>query len=101
MGFALISAEVNDLILKYQYLNIDYLLTVAWGIYAGAIILYGIIKDKKYLKITGIWISILSILRLFFFDLADSDAVYKIIALIVLGSILLLVSYFYNRYKKE
>ena len=70
-----------------------------WIVYAGIVTTFGIFKNKKFLKNTGIWISILAILRIFIFDLSGVEAAYKLAAFLVLGTILMIVSYFYNKYK--
>ena len=62
----------------------------------------GILKNRRYLINTGIGIFILTIVRIFVYDLAKVDALYKLIAFLALGIILMLVSYIYtvNKNKK-
>lgn len=101
LGFVLVHIETNDFINSSSIDNLEYLLTVMWIIYAGLIILAGIFKNKKFLKNTGIWISILAICRIFIFDLDGTSMLYKLVAFLTLGAILMIVSYFYNKYNKE
>lgn len=101
LGFILVHIETNDFINSASICNINYLLTVMWLVYAGFIILAGIFKNKKFLKNTGIWISILAICRIFIFDLDGTDMIYKLVAFLTLGAVLMIVSYFYNKYNKE
>jgi uncharacterized membrane protein len=61
----------------------------------------GLFKDQKPLTNTGIWISILTVLKVFIFDLSRVDALYKLIAFLFLGVILMIVSYFYSKYKNK
>ena len=100
LGFILIHIETNDLIQAYFNDNINWILTLMWIIYAGSIITTGIFKNARFLKYTGIWISICTILRIFIFDLKETDMLYKFIAFISLGVILMIVSYFYNKFNK-
>ena len=99
LGFILVHIETNDLINAYLVTDLSYLVSIMWIVYAGIVTTFGIFKNKKFLKNTGIWISILAILRIFIFDLAGVEAAYKLAAFLVLGTILMIVSYFYNKYK--
>lgn len=95
LGFILVHSEASDFVNLHT--TMDYIVTVSWLMYAGAIILCGIFKNIKYLKNTGIWLSIIAICRIFIFDLADTDIIYKLVAFLTLGIILMVVSYFYNK----
>lgn len=98
LGFWLINIETADLADKLE--NMPYLQSVMWILYAGIISITGIFKNKDYLRITGIWISILTILRIFIYDLANIEAIYKLAAFLTLGTILMIMSYYYNKYKQ-
>ena len=63
--------------------------------------LIGIFKEKSVLKNFGIWVLILAILKVMLFDIADMAIHYKFIAFIVLGVILMIVSYFYSKIKSK
>ena len=80
-----------------HYYNIEWLISVMWILYSGTVSLLGIFKNKKFLKITGIWLVILAISRIFIYDLANVDLIYKLIGFVVLGIVLILISYFYNK----
>lgn len=95
IGFFLVHVETCDFINAYNAAN--WLLTLMWLIYAGIITLWGIFDQRKILKNAGIWINIAAICRIFIFDLAGTDMVYKLVAFIALGIILLIVSYYYNK----
>lgn len=97
LGFLLLHFEASDYIEKIGGLH--YLISIIWILYAGIISIIGIFKNKEYLKIAGIWISILSIIRVFIYDLSGVDAVYKLAAFLTTGTILMIISYYYNRYK--
>ena len=97
LGFVLIDIEASDFISLSSLSNINWLNTLMWILYAGILTLFGIFKNLKFLKYTGIWISIMTILRIFVYDLKDTDMLCKFVAFLSLGSILLIVSYFYNK----
>ena len=98
LGFLYIHFESAN-ILKY-FTNIDWIISVAWVLYAGIISAIGIFKNKKVLKISGIWLSIITVCRLFLYDFATLNLIYKLIAFITLGAVLLIVSYIYNKRKE-
>lgn len=97
MGFLLLNAEINDLIRIFKLENVYYLVSVSWILYAGLVTLCGIFKNKKYLTYSGIVLSLLSISRVFLYDLESVDILYKFVAFLILGLILMLLSYVYNK----
>ena len=99
LGFCYIHFESVN-ILKY-FTNIEWVISVSWVLYAGILSTVGIFRNKKVLKISGIWLSILTVCRLFLFDFATLDMIYKLIAFITLGAVLLIVSYIYNKRKED
>lgn len=75
--------------------------SLVWILYSGVSTLIGIFKEKSVLKNFGIWVLILAILKVMLFDIADMAIHYKFIAFIVLGVILMIVSYFYSKIKSK
>lgn len=76
-------------------------LSILWGVYALAVIALGIRMEKKHLRIGAIGLLGVTLLKLFFYDLADLDAIARTIVFVILGLLLLLASYLYNKYRKE
>ncbi|MDX2049542.1 MAG: DUF2339 domain-containing protein [Chitinophagaceae bacterium] len=74
-------------------------LSIIWGFYALFLIVAGIWKKRKHLRIGAIVLFAATLIKLFIYDLAGSNTITKTISFISLGVILLLVSYLYNRYK--
>jgi uncharacterized membrane protein len=74
-------------------------LSILWGVYSLGLILLGIFKGKKYLRILAIVFFFLTLLKLFFYDLADMDTVSKTVIFLVLGTLLMIISFLYNKYK--
>jgi len=97
-GFALIHFEANDIVQAFGVG--EYLISVCWIVYAGIITATGIFLDKKYLKLSGIWLSILSVVRIFIYDLANVEMIYKLVSFITLGIIFMYISYYYNKKEK-
>ncbi len=96
-------------IISYEYINWTSIagardqfkvgLSIIWGLYALGLVVYGISRKQKYLRLAAIVLFVITILKLFLFDLAEAGTITKTISFITLGVILLLVSYLYNRYK--
>ncbi len=100
LGFILMSIEVIDYINKFN-LTSNYIVSILWILYVGIITTIGILKGNKVLKNSGIWLSFLVLARIFIYDLANIETVYKLIIFITLGIIFMVTSYIYNKNKKE
>jgi uncharacterized membrane protein len=72
-------------------------LSVVWGLYASGLLIAGQVRRLVLLRVMGLALLSLTILKAFFWDLSSLDRVYRIISFIMLGAILLVVSYFYQR----
>jgi hypothetical protein len=73
-------------------------LSILWGIYSASIIAFGMWKHKKHLRLLGIAIFALTIVKLFLYDLASLSTISKTIVLVALGILLLGTSFLYNKY---
>tara|TARA_R110000765_G_scaffold229451_4_gene332951 strand:+ start:157 stop:405 length:249 start_codon:yes stop_codon:yes gene_type:complete len=72
-----------------------------WGTYSLLLVIIGIWKRKKYLRIGGISLFGITLIKLFFYDIADLDTISKTIVLVSLGLLLLVISFLYNKYTKQ
>ncbi len=99
LGFFFIHCESVGLSNAYE--NISFIISLAWVLYSGGITICGILLNRRYLINSGIFIIILTIFRIFIFDLAKVEALYKLIAFLALGIILMLVSYIYTANQKK
>lgn len=97
LGFILLHYEMNDVITKYDIIEGQYLVSLCWILYAGTITTLGILQNKDFFKNSGIGLCILSIAKILIFDLSNIDILYKFIAIITLGIILMILSYMYNK----
>ena len=97
-GFLLCHIESVGLTKMYgdEY---QYVISLVWVLYSGIITTFGIIKNKDYLKYSGIVLSVLTIARIFMYDLAKVDMLYKLVICLALGIILMFVSYVYAKRK--
>lgn len=74
-------------------------LTIFWGIYALLLIGLGIYKQKAHLRIGAIVLFAVTLVKLFFYDIADLDTISKTVVFVILGVLLLTISFLYNKYK--
>ncbi len=74
-------------------------LSIICGVYALALIFAGIIRKKKHLRMGGMCLFGLTLLKLFFYDLSSLSTISKTIVLLMLGILLLVASFLYNKYK--
>lgn len=74
-------------------------LSILWGVYALLLIVLGIRAHKKHLRIAAIVLFGATLLKLFFYDLADLDTISKTIVFVSLGLLLLGISFLYNKYR--
>ena len=76
-------------------------ISVVWTIYGGALLTIGIARRSKLLRVMGLLLLGLTIFKVFLFDLSSLEKLYRIISFIVLGLILLTVSFLYQRYRQR
>ncbi len=76
-------------------------LSILWGVYALSLIILGIWKNKKYLRIAAIVLFGVTLVKLFFYDIASLTTISKTIVFVSLGLLLLIISFLYNKYKHK
>ena len=76
-------------------------LSVIWMVYGGAMLVVGIARHTRLLRIMALLLLGLTILKVFFVDLSELERFYRIISFIVLGAILLAVSYIYQKLQQR
>ncbi|MEI6277535.1 MAG: DUF2339 domain-containing protein [Prolixibacteraceae bacterium] len=74
-------------------------LSILWGVYSLLLISLGIWKKKKYLRVGAIALFGVTLIKLFFYDLIDMDTISKTIVFVSLGTLLLIISFIYNKFK--
>src|SRR5690606_37529813 len=60
-------------------------ISIYWSLFAIAMLLAGILKNRAALRGIGLFLLAWTILKVFFVDLAGLDQLYRIVAFIVLG----------------
>ncbi len=89
---AVAAGQLRDLRLARQLS-----LSVLWAVYGGALLVFGLARRNRLLRVMALALLGLTTGKVFLFDLASLDKLYRIISFIVLGAILLAVSFLYQQ----
>ncbi len=76
-------------------------LSIIWMLYGGAMLVAGLIRSSKLLRLMGLILLAVTTLKVFLLDLSSLDKIYRIVSFIVLGAILLGVSFMYQHWQKK
>ncbi len=74
-------------------------LSILWALYAITLLALGFLRKNRLLRLAGMGLFGVTILKLFFVDLSYLEQLYRIISFMVLGVILMLASFGYSKYK--
>jgi uncharacterized membrane protein len=74
-------------------------LSILFGVYALFLVILGIRKKRAYLRYAAMVLIGATLLKLFFYDLASLDTISKTIVFVILGVVLLVISFLYNKYR--
>lgn len=76
-------------------------LSVIWAAYGGGLLSTGIVRRSRLLRMMALLLLGVTIIKVFLFDLAELDRFYRIISFIVLGIVLLAVSFLYQQRERR
>jgi uncharacterized membrane protein len=74
-------------------------LSILWGVYAIYILYMGIVRSFAALRVTAMIILGITLAKLFFYDITKLSTIAKTVLFMLLGGLLLVGAYFYQRYK--
>ncbi len=77
------------------------LLTTAWGVQGLTLLIAGFPLRERILRLEGLAMLLLCILKLFLYDLRNLETIYRILSFVALGLILLGVSSIYTRFRER
>jgi hypothetical protein len=96
----LLSTEIIYLIKLFNFsFGNKILLTILWVMYSIFLIINGIKTNKSYLRIGALGLMAISLLKLFFYDIQNLDNFAKTIVFVVVGVLMLIASFLYNKFK--
>jgi len=75
-------------------------ISILWSFFALGLILAGILRDTREMRYVGLGLFAVVVWKVFFRDLQDLDPLYRIVAFIVLGVLVLLGSFLYLKFRQ-
>ena len=76
-------------------------LTVLWAIYGIGIIVVGFLRDESRIRLAGMGLLAVPVVKLFVFDVFLLEQIYRVAAFVTLGALLLATGLLYQRYSTE
>ena len=76
-------------------------LSILWSVYSLILVSLGIYKKKKHLRIFALMLFGITLAKLFLYDISNLSTISKTIVLIILGLLLLIISFLYNKFKDK
>jgi len=73
-------------------------MSILWGVFALLLISYGFWRNAKHIRLMAISLFSLTLIKLFFYDIADMSTIAKTLIFIILGILLLITSFLYNKF---
>jgi hypothetical protein len=98
-AFALMGVALLSILLYYEVQGS--LLTIAWGAQAVALVIAGFAVQERTLRLAGLGMFGVCILKLFFYDLRNLETLSRILSFIVLGLVLMGASWLYMRFREK
>jgi len=98
-GYAVLASALLVLFLSYEVSGS--MLTVAWGAQGLALLIAGFLIRDRSLRLPGLVVLVGCILKLFAYDLRNLETPARIASFLVLGVILIGVSWGYTRYRER
>lgn len=99
MLFLYLTLETNALLHTY----LDGLrpggVSILWAVFALSLILRGIVRREAAVRYVGLGLFAVVVWKVFFVDLSQLDQIYRIVAFIVLGIVVLAGSFVYLKYR--
>ena len=106
LTFWLINLEVFDYFSRGRYVELgferefarDLTLSVAWGVYAMVLLVLGLWRSVRPLRVAALAFLVLTVAKVFLYDLATLTGLYRVLSFLGLGVSLILVSLLYQRF---
>jgi uncharacterized membrane protein len=76
-------------------------ISILWSVFALSLVLGGIVRHIRGLRYAGLTLFAIVVVKVFFADLAELDQIYRIVAFIVLGILVLCGSFLYLKHRQS
>lgn len=104
--FALVNLEIFDYFSAGRYVEFDWqrryardlAMSFGWGLYALSLLLIGVVRRGRALRLIGLAFLLLTVAKVFLVDLSSLVGVYRVLSFLGLGIALVLVSLLYQRF---
>ena len=96
--YSLLASALLTLLLYYEMQG--NLLTITWTVEGFVLLALGFLIRERTFRLSGLSLLMVCLLKVFLIDLRGVETLHRIFSFIVLGVILLLVSFGYTRYKE-
>jgi uncharacterized membrane protein len=100
LAFVFLSLELNTFLSQFVPALRPGGISILWSLFALGLIIGGIRKNVGPVRFTGLGLFTVVALKVFFFDLANLDQFYRIIAFILLGIVILSGAFLYLKYRQ-
>ena len=98
----MVGSEIINLLSRTEAINsYGIWLSVWFGLASLALFIIGFKLELKHLRICGFVLSGATVLKLFFYDIWNSELWVKAVVFVAVGVTFLLVSYIYSKYFKK
>jgi uncharacterized membrane protein len=97
--FSLLATALVSILLRNEVSG--GMLTVAWGIQALVLLGAGFWARERVLRLSGLALFLVCILKLFLYDLRHLETMNRILSFIVLGGVMVSVSWIYTRFRNQ
>ncbi|MCY3733584.1 MAG: DUF2339 domain-containing protein, partial [Chloroflexi bacterium] len=74
-------------------------LTLLWGIYGSVLMVAGVLRRWRWIRVAGLTLLIISVVKLFAYDSQELEQLYRVIAFLALGGILVSGGLLYQRHR--
>jgi uncharacterized membrane protein len=95
--FSMLASVLLAVLLFYEVSGS--VLTVAWGVEGVALLAAGFPWNDRVFRLSGLTLFLICVLKLFLYDLRHLETMYRILSFIVLGIMLVTVSWAYTRFR--
>jgi uncharacterized membrane protein len=77
------------------------LLSALWGAGGLAALVVGLLRDERRLRLAGLTLLAIAVAKVFLFDLAKLESIYRVLSFVALGLLLLSAAFAYQRLRGE
>ena len=92
-----VSSLFHDYLIRARFASIS----VLWTLFSVALMIKGFKDNVSYLRILSLGLFFITLIKVFFFDIAKIDTPYRILSFIILGTVMIGSSYLYHKFKDK